>query len=748
MSADAYDPRLLAARYARAGLRVFPVRSTDKRPPLGYLWKSRATTDVAQAVQDADDAAARFGDGNVSIAWALGLDGCVALDLDVAEPPEWWTELAATAVVNPTRRGHHLVHKFPEGLTPTNGTARFPTQGWGEARGVGGYIVIAGPDRAGLDVADLDRLAPFPRPEWLTGGADTERPATPAEVVTFTARHDFTGDTSALAGIRRFLERWTPGGARVARLGPDGDLHAKTYKLSRHETAVDVACWIAREAERGELSAGDGFTALAEWWAEVVKDDPHRRGREVTPPTPAWEGSPELASIVAWAVGQVTTRPCAESAQSAGQKACADSDEAKPHPLDHAHAVARKWLGDEYDLDALDVTLAAAAVNRLDGDPLWLLLVSGSGNAKTETVQALAGAGATITSTITSPGALLSASPKKDKTPDSTGGLLRKLGRTGVLVVKDVTSILSMDRNARAEMLAALREVYDGYWQRNVGTDGGRTLTWEGRLVVIGAVTTAWDAAHTVIASMGDRFVLLRMDSHDGRLAAGRRSIANTGHETVMRAELAAAAGAVVAAANTEADGPDDDDAERLLTAADLVTLARTAVEHDFRGDVIDAHAPEMPTRFAKQLAQVMRGARAIGLGHDNALRLALRCARDSMPPLRLAILGDLDRYPNSTTTEVRRRLDKPRATVDRQLQALHALGVIECREDTGFTGQGSSWRYRLADGMKPEVLNPPTVTRNVGEYEENSPLSPPSLLFSQTTHTNFSGNGRNVDAE
>ena len=68
----------------------------------------------------------------------------------------------------------------------------------------------------------------------------------------------------------------------------------------------------------------------------------------------------------------------------------------------------------------------------------------------------------------------------------------------------------------------------------------------------------------------------------------------------------------------------------RLLAAADLVTLARTAVEYDYRGDVIDAHAPEMPTRFAKQLAQIVRGGLAIGMNRADALRLALRCARDS----------------------------------------------------------------------------------------------------------------------
>jgi hypothetical protein len=381
-------------------------------------------------------------------------------------------------------------------------------------------------------------------------------------------------------------------------------------------------------------------------------------------------------------------------------------------PLSDCHAVVRRWFGDEYDLDALHVVLAAAAVEQLNGDPLWVLVISGSGNAKTETVQTLGGAGAYVTSTITSIGALLSASSRRDKAKDATGGLLRKLGDRGVLVIKDVTSIISQDRNTRGEVLAALREVYDGRWERNVGTDGGRTLTWTGRIAVIGAVTTAWDKAHDVIASMGDRFVLIRVDSNEGRVQAGRRSIGNTGSEEQMRAELAAVVAGVLA--GVQKCTPVDmtyDETDRLLAAADVVTIGRTGVEYDYRGDVIDAHAPEMPTRFAKQLAQVVRGAIAIGIDRDEAIRLAIRCARDSMPPLRLAILLDVAAHPLSTTSDVRKRLDKPRATVDRQLQSLHILGLLECDESTA--AHGSSWRYRLAKGIDPKVLDP-SITRKV----------------------------------
>lgn len=149
--------------------------------------------------------------------------------------------------------------------------------------------------------------------------------------------------------------------------------------------------------------------------------------------------------------------------------------------LVEARSTFRKWLGEDYDLDALDATLATLAVERLDGDPLWLLVVTGSGNAKTETVCSSAEvANVHITSSIASEGALLSATSKRERTEEATGGLLRQIGERGTLVVKDFTTILSMDRNARAQVLAALREIYDGTWVRQVGTDGGRAIPWGG----------------------------------------------------------------------------------------------------------------------------------------------------------------------------------------------------------------------------------------------------------------------------
>jgi hypothetical protein len=378
--------------------------------------------------------------------------------------------------------------------------------------------------------------------------------------------------------------------------------------------------------------------------------------------------------------------------------------------LDEARKVFRRWLGDDYDTDALDAELAVVAVERFDdgSDPVWLLLISGPGNAKTETAQALDGVDAIVTSTIASEGALLSATPKNERTKDATGGLLRKIGERGVLVIKDVTSILSMNANMRSPVLAALREIYDGRWYREVGTNGGKTLTWEGRIGVVGAVTTAWDTAHAVISTMGDRFACIRIDSTKNRMAAGRKAIGNSGDEPAMRAELAQAVAGVIAGMNPTPTKVTDAETEVLLAAADLVTLARTGVEYDYRGDVINNHAPEMPTRFAKQLAQIVKGGVAIGMSRGQAMRLAMRCARDSMPPLRLTIIGDLAGHPYSTPQDVAKRIGKPRTTVDRQLKALQTLSMVELDENTH---EGHiRWYYTLSGDINPDALHVPEM--------------------------------------
>jgi len=389
-----------------------------------------------------------------------------------------------------------------------------------------------------------------------------------------------------------------------------------------------------------------------------------------------------------------------------GPALSAPGPQPQPRPLDAVHDAFKKWLGEGYDTNVLDAVLAAGAAERLTGDALWLLVISGSGNAKTETVQSLSGAGALVTSTITSEGALLSATARS---AHATGGLLVKLGRRGVLVIKDMGTLLEMDRRARGQILAALREIHDGKWERNVGIHGGKTLTWTGRVTIVGACTTAWDTAHGVIAIMGDRFVVVRADSNStaGRLNAACKAIENTGQEAKMRVELADAAGRLVTSASTDEYQLTPAETERLIKLANIVTWTRSGVERDYKGDMVDAHAQEMPTRFAKQLTMLVRGAVAIGMLPDAAVRLAARCARDSISPLRRAVLFDVADHPDARPREVADRIARPRMTVLRELEALRMLHVLGCDIQEMMQGgrEITLTYYNLAPALDRDLL-------------------------------------------
>lgn len=397
-----------------------------------------------------------------------------------------------------------------------------------------------------------------------------------------------------------------------------------------------------------------------------------------------------------------------------------------PATLQQVHAAYRKWFGKDYDLDALDCVLSAAASERLGGDPPWLLVVGGSGAAKTETIIPVVKAkGAVSVSTINGEAALLSGTSKRDRAKTATGGLLRQMGPSGLLVIKDVTSILSMNRDTRALVLAALREVYDGHWTRNVGTDGGQTLDWRGRIVVIGGVTTAWDAAHQVIATMGDRFLLVRLATGDTekRRAAALQAMDNVDQEQAMRVELGAVVAGLLDNLPVTEIEVTKEERDAMVSAADLVTRARTAVERDFNGDPLFAHALEMPTRFAKQLVQIVRGGLAIGMDRGDAVRRAHRCAADSLPPMRLRVLLHVKDNPAQTTADVVRGLQLPRKTLDRALKELQLLDLLDVTEVADPEGGGKKrWIYGLSTAVDKDTVAALAMARNVTTPEKDTP--------------------------
>jgi hypothetical protein len=313
------------------------------------------------------------------------------------------------------------------------------------------------------------------------------------------------------------------------------------------------------------------------------------------------------------------------------------------------------------------------------------------------------------------------------------------VGAFGVLVMKDFTSVLAENRDTQAQVLAALREVFDGSWTRCVGTDGGRTLSWHGKLGLIAGVTPTIDQHHAVIGQMGTRFLFYRLATDDANKVA-RGALAHGGREGKMRGELAGAVEKVLADAGDvtlrELTEPERD---RLVCLAVFATTCRTAVERDSRTrEILDVPQAEGPARFVSQLRLMLHGLETIGVTPADTWRLLTKLALDAMPASRLVVLRHL-RTPTGPlgTGEIAAAVQLPTVTARRSLEDLALLGAIDRSKVGAHENSPDHWTISTwtTDHWPPETV--PEIP-DAAESDDISVPEIPDALYSPLTLSDF----------
>jgi hypothetical protein len=375
------------------------------------------------------------------------------------------------------------------------------------------------------------------------------------------------------------------------------------------------------------------------------------------------------------------------------------------------------------DPTVLYVVAGAMAANLLPGDPVWLLVVGPPSSGKTEVLSSISGLENVYPAATLTEGALLSGTATKDHARDAKGGLLREIGEYGIVLAKDFGSVLSMNKDTRAAMLAGLREIYDGSWTRRVGTEGGRVLHWEGKVGLIGGCTPAIDRHHAVIAAMGDRFVLFRLggmvETEESRQNRDKqlmqRALSGSGDEKQLRHKLSEAVIGLFAGIKSKPRDLVESEREFLYDLAILVVRCRSSVSRDSHSREIDAvPQAELPARVVKQLERLLAGLDVIGLDRETALRTIAKVALDNMPAIRAHVLATLYEFGNGlSTTNIAEKTDLSTIAAKRALEDLTSHHVI-ARESQG-DGKAHLWSLapwaRRSYGLVTGVLEGEGVT-------------------------------------
>jgi hypothetical protein len=335
------------------------------------------------------------------------------------------------------------------------------------------------------------------------------------------------------------------------------------------------------------------------------------------------------------------------------------------------------------DTRALRVTLGAVVANYAPGDPVNLVVVAPPSTGKTEHVTAIADAPDVWSLSSLTPQTLLSGFERKRK-DGPPASLLLQIGEFGILAFKDLTTVLTMHREARAQIIGQLREVADGKTEKAFGN--GLKIDWQGKVALIAGVTPIIDEQHAFLAVMGERFVLYRLPEAS-RQDSARRAIGLGGQEKELRAEIRALVAAFLRQFRHVGQLPlPDDFVNPLISLADIVTRARTGVARDYQSrDVLYLPEPEAPARLAKQLAQLARGLLAIGVEEDDALDLVRKVGWDCVPAVRTTVMAALARRGglSATRAELEEETDLPSSTVRRVEEDLGLLGLVDRTKDS-----------------------------------------------------------------
>lgn len=334
------------------------------------------------------------------------------------------------------------------------------------------------------------------------------------------------------------------------------------------------------------------------------------------------------------------------------------------------------------DPDIVLIVLAAVAAHRLVGDAVWLLIVGPSAGAKTAILDLLrAIPGIFPLSDLTDHTLASGLEPEDRRRQDPS--LLSRLSNE-VLVFKDFTTVLSMQRDKRLAVLAQLREVYDGQFTKIWGT--GKQLNWSGKLGFLAGVTPVVDKYQSVMGMLGQRFLMLRPKQAD-RQAVALRAMQNTSAgEADLRASLQADVAHLFKTLPKRQPTVPTEQLQILGQLADLISKARSPVERDgYSRDFDYVPEPEMPGRVGRQLLSLARGLAWIehrGTVSGRDVARVLRVGLDSLPADRRAVIEVLSASAKELTLHnLEMKLTQYSETkLRRVLEDLHALRVVTRR--------------------------------------------------------------------
>lgn len=337
-------------------------------------------------------------------------------------------------------------------------------------------------------------------------------------------------------------------------------------------------------------------------------------------------------------------------------------------------------LADEGIVKLLCATVIANRIPELD--PTWLFVVGSSSGGKSELLLALSEAAGIIAKDDLTPRTFVSGAKTGNGAETS---LLFRLPTNAIMVVKDLTVLLTKDTRDAGQIFSQLRMIYDGSFSKSFGT--GEDVDVKVRMGLIGGVTSVIEDFQNDEAALGQRAVKYYMKQPPEEDIVGMTERVLSGDGDKTKREMMAQSFREFLDGNywdtVNIPKLPQDLVRDLSELANLATKSRSSVKRKqyTPGTPIErANLREMPFRFGKQLVNIAKALMIMNGGEVVTpldRRILYQITLDSIPSSRMQVMMTATKYSRIAVDGLAQETRLPQDTIKYHLEDLVALGVM-----------------------------------------------------------------------
>jgi hypothetical protein len=333
--------------------------------------------------------------------------------------------------------------------------------------------------------------------------------------------------------------------------------------------------------------------------------------------------------------------------------------------------------------------------SKLNAPPVWMYIIGPSSGGKSSLLSVINKVPFCTQISDLTPNTFLSGM----KTAGKETSLLKKLGNNFVIVMKDFTTMISKDDQAKKTIISQMREIYDGHIVKATGTGdviewGSKEKPWKGTFIM--AATEGIYKVQSEFADMGTRAINYIFQDQDRKkttkaaLMNKRNNAAFNEHLGVLQEEVAAFVMERIENAPHTFDPIPEELENDLIEVGDLSSMCRSVVDRDYRGQINLALSAEYPMRMSEQLlamAQFMTYTNGGSLT-DEMRKAIFKTAFDSIPKQRRLILELMAKFDKIEINGIAAKIHYPPERVREWVEDLHMFKIV----DRTFDGRKEWW--------------------------------------------------------